>query len=341
MLKNRYFFVFISFAVSLILIWLLLSQVETKDLVQTFSRIYFPALLAYMIIALIGTLLRAWRYKWLLHPHSIGWGNILLVTLIRNCLVDLLPARIGSLSYIYLLNKRLYFTFEVATSTFVVSVIFDFITLSPFLVLSIFAVGFYATALPLATLLLISLLFFIFVCLLLWKITQILSLISKILRFLFKAFRIESKKWAKISIKKIQLTSDQLLQIKKRKIFWPIALLSFLIRLSKYGGLFFLLFSLLHPHGFTIQNLSFWKTILGTTGGEITSVLPIKGIAGFGTWESAWAFTFKLMDFEPRLAIISGIGVHLITQLFEYSLGVTALLVLAFPFLKKRRKETK
>lgn len=339
MSKNRLFYILLSFAVSTILIWFLLSQIETKDLFQTFSRIHYPALLAYIGIALIGTGLRAWRYRWLLHPHHISWGNILLVTLIRNLFVDLFPARIGSLSYIYLLNRRLNFSFEVATSTFVIAFIFDFITLSPFLVLSIFAVGFESTPIPFSGLLLLSLLFFIIICLILWKIAQIFSYLLKAFRFLLKAFRKEGKKWSKISVEKIQSTKDHLFQIKERKIFWPILFLSFFIRLAKYSFIYFILFSLLRSYGFTLKDLSFWKTILGTTGAELTSVLPIKGIAGFGTWESAWALTFKLMNFEPRLAILSGLGVHLLTNLFEYSLGIIAILILALPFIKKANKK--
>lgn len=334
MSKNKLLYILLSFAVSAFLIWFLLSQIETRDLVQTFSRIHYPALLAYMAITLAGTGLRAWRYRWLLHPHHISLGNILLVTLIRNCFVDLFPARIGSLSYIYILNKRLNFSFEVATSTFVMALIFDFITLSPFLVISVFAVGFNSTPIPFSGLLLISLLFFIIVCFFLWKIAEIFSYFLRAFAFLLRNFRIEGKKWAKISVEKIQSTKEHLFQIKKRKIFWPILFLSFIIRLAKYSAVYFLLFSLLQSYGFTLKNLSFWKTILGTTGGELTSVLPIKGIAGFGTWASAWALTFKLMNFEPRLAIISGIGVHLLSNLFEYSLGIIAILILALPFLK-------
>ena len=80
-----------------------------------------------------------------------------------------------------------------------------------------------------------------------------------------------------------------------------------------------------------------WKTILGITGAELTSALPVKGIAGFGTWETAWTLTFQLLNFDSRLAIISGIGVHLLTNLFEYSLGILAILVLAFLLLKKEK----
>jgi hypothetical protein len=100
-----------------------------------------------------------------------------------------------------------------------------------------------------------------------------------------------------------------------------------------------LLFSLLRSHGFSIKNLSIWKTILGITGAELTSALPIKGIAGFGTWESAWALTFRMMNFDQEIAIISGIGVHLLTNLFEYTLGIVAILILVIPLLIRKRKK--
>lgn len=337
MLKNKFLYLLLSFTISIVLIYFLLSQIETKDLVQTFRGIYYPALLVFMIIALAGAVLRAWRYKWLLKPQPISWGNIFLVTLIRNLFVDLLPARIGSLSYIYILNKRLNFSFEMATSSFVVAIIFDFLTLSPFLVLSIFAVGLGATAVSTVTLLIVALIFFLFIFVILWKIIPFFNFLLKIYRLLLKAFKIESRKWAKKSVEKIHLTMDCLAQIREKKIYWSIFFLSLSIRLAKYASLYFLLFSLLRSHGFLLKALSLWKTILGITGAELSSALPIKGIAGFGTWESAWAIAFRLMDFEQRIAILSGIGVHLLTNMFEYSLGIISIFILAFPLLKKSK----
>jgi hypothetical protein len=110
------------------------------------------------------------------------------------------------------------------------------------------------------------------------------------------------------------------------------------IRLAKYSALFLLLYALLRSHGFSLESLSFSKTILGITGAELTSALPIKGIGGFGTWESAWALTLMLMGFEKRIAILSS-GVHLITNLFEYVLGFASILFLSLIRSKKRRKK--
>jgi hypothetical protein len=45
-----------------------------------------------------------------------------------------------------------------------------------------------------------------------------------------------------------------------------------------------------------------------------------------------------LMNFDRNLAILSGIGIHLITNLFEYSLGFLSILILAVPYFKKSKK---
>jgi uncharacterized membrane protein YbhN (UPF0104 family) len=338
MFKNKIVYILLSVAISIALLWLLLSQIKTEDVVQTFKRIYLPALFAYMAVALIGAWLRAWRYKWLLQPQPITWGNMFLVTFIRNSLIDLLPARLGSLSYIYVLNKRLNFPFETATSTFVLAFFLDFLTLSPFLIVAVIAVGLGTTTISTLALLSISLAFFMLIFIILWKIIPFSRWVLKIYQRVLAILKSENKRLARISCEKFESTIDSLGQIQQRKIYLPIFFLSLLIRLAKYGSIYALFFALLRSQGFSLHELSFWKLILGLSGAELTSALPIKGLAGFGTWESAWALTYRLMNFDPRLAIISGIGVHLLTNFFEYSLGIASILILAWPYLRKANK---
>jgi uncharacterized membrane protein YbhN (UPF0104 family) len=337
MTKSRVFFIVVSLAVSVLLMGLLFSKIQTRDLAQTLSNIYWPALFLYIGISLFSSWLRAWRYKWLLHPRPITWGNMFLVTFIRNCFDDLLPARIGSLSYIYVLNRRLGFSFESAASTFVVAFVYDFLTLSPFLASAIIVVGLGTSAVSTPGLLALSLLFFLILFIIIWQIIPILRVLLRIYQFFLKLFKADQKQGARHSIVKLRMTLDSLAEIQAKKIYAPLFLLSLLIRLGKYISLYFLLFALLKSHGFLLKDLSFWKTILGITGAEMTSALPVKGLAGFGTWESAWAVAFRLMNFEAGLAIISGIGVHLITNLFEYGLGFLSILILAVPYLKRNR----
>ena len=328
MQKRKLFSLLLSILISVVLIGFLFSRVKFEDFAQTFARIYIPGLLIFAAIALVGATLRAWRYKWLLLPHRISWPNVYQVTFIRNLFVDLFPARLGSLSYVYVLNKSLKYSFEAASSSFVVAFILDFLTLSPFLILSILAVGLGQTSISNTALLGISLLFFVLVLIIFWKVSSLIAFGLRLYQRWLKAFDLADKRWAAVSVEKIRLTINELDRTKKRKIFWPLFVLSLMIRLAKYASLYFLLFSLLRSHGFSLENLSFSKTILGVTGAELTSALPIKGIGGFGTWESAWALTLTLMGFETRIAILSS-GIHLITNLFEYFLGTLSILVLA------------
>jgi uncharacterized membrane protein YbhN (UPF0104 family) len=233
----------------------------------------------------------------------------------------------------------MHFAFEVATSSFVVAFVFDFLTLSPFLIVAILAVGLGTTVVSSTTTILISIVFFMFIFIILWKLIEISSFIVNAIAFMVNKFGWEDRRWARVTIEKLRFTIESLKQIKTKKIYWKLFGLSMLMRLAKYGTLHVLLASLLKTHGFTLKTLNFWKTILGITGAELTSALPIKGLGGYGTWESAWALTFRLMDFEPRLAIISGLGVHLITNLFEYSLGIISIIILVLPLIRKAKKK--
>ena len=337
MFKNRLVYIILSALVSVGLLWLLLSQVKTEDIVRTLSRVFIPALLIYAAVALVGAWLRALRYKWLLRPQVISWPNMFLVTFIRNSLIDLLPARLGSLSYIYVLNKRLGFPFEAATSSFVLAFVLDFLTLSPFLVVSVIAVGLGANALLTPALLILAAVFFLLVFLVYWKLVPVARFFLAVFRRLLRFAKIEGRAGALTAVNKLELTIQSLESIQGRGKAIPVFLLSLLIRLAKYISVFALFFALLRSHGFSLGDLSFWTFILGLSGAELSSALPIKGLAGFGTWESAWALSFRVMDFDPQLAIISGIGVHLLSNTFEYTLGIGSILILAWPYFRRKR----
>ena len=242
--------------------------------------------------------------------------------------------RLGSLSYIYILNKRLNISFNTATSSFVVAFIYDFISLSPFLILAILAVGLGTTSLSTPLILLFSILFFVTMLVIYWQLPRLCRFLIRVYLFILRKINRDQTPWAVVSIEKLQLTVTDIEHIRKKGSDLPVFLLSLGIRMAKYGSLFILLFALLQVHGYTLGNLSIWKTILGITGAEMTGYLPIKGIGGFGTWETGWTLILMLLGFESRTAVLSS-GIHLVTNLFEYALGLLSILFLALPKSKK------
>ncbi len=337
-MKRKGIYIGVSAALSVVLIAVLLSRVRAGELAVTLARIFIPGLLAYMAIALLGAVLRAWRYRLFLSPHPIRWRDILMATFIRNSFVDLLPARLGSLSFIYVLNKRFSFPFETATSTFVASFVFDFLSLSPFVVGAALVVGIGATAVSTPALIIFAVVFFAAWVVILLEIAWFFRLAVRIYAWALGRLGWADRHWARISLEKLGATAASLDEICKKRLAGPFFILSLVIRACKYVSIYFLLFALMRSRGFGFEDLSFWKLILGITGAELTTALPIKGLAGFGTWESAWTLTFGLMAIDQKFAILSGLGVHLVTNIFEYALGIGSLLILAAPFLRHGRR---
>jgi uncharacterized membrane protein YbhN (UPF0104 family) len=339
MSRRKLLYILLSLAVTLVLLALLLRQIDPALLKKTLLNVYLPGLAAYVALYLVSVWLRAWRYRLLLRPQTCSWGGILLATLIRNSFDDLLPARLGSLSYIYVLNQRLGVSFEAATSSFVVAFVLDFLTLGPFLILAVLAAGAISVPLSKGALVAAALCFCVMTGLILWKLAPLAGLAVRIFQNLLRRFRQADKQWARLAVAKLDQVRDSLNMVREAKTMAVVFIQSLFIRLAKYVSIYCLLFGLLRSQGYRPGDLSFWKTILGLTGAEFTAALPVKGIAGFGTWETAWTYTFRLLGFPRDLAVVSGLGVHLITNALEYGLGILSLLILALPFLKKNIKK--
>ncbi|MGH7818485.1 MAG: lysylphosphatidylglycerol synthase domain-containing protein, partial [Candidatus Binatia bacterium] len=97
------------------------------------------------------------------------------------------------------------------------------------------------------------------------------------------------------------------------------------IRLLKFGAYWLLLLAVLRDQGFTAADLPFGRVFLGIAGAELSAALPIHGIAGFGTYETAWMLGFTRLGLSREVAILSGFATHLLSQLYDYSLGLVAL----------------
>ena len=118
-------------------------------------------------------------------------------------------------------------------------------------------------------------------------------------------------------------------------------MLSFIIRTLKYGCIAFLVFAILNPiepETYTLRAIGYWPVFVGASLAELSASTPFSGIGGFGAYEGVWTGAFYLLGYPGKLAALSGISAHIITQAFGYSLGVIAILVLMIPLLRKRKQ---
>jgi uncharacterized membrane protein YbhN (UPF0104 family) len=104
-MKNKIFGLFISISITLLIIHFFFKDILISDIVKNIRSIDIRYIIYFIILSLIATLLRTYRY-YILLSKSISFFDIFLISLIRNFSVDLLPARTASLAFYTILLKK-------------------------------------------------------------------------------------------------------------------------------------------------------------------------------------------------------------------------------------------
>ncbi|OVE80007.1 hypothetical protein BVY02_01655 [bacterium J17] len=330
MLRKTIYLIF-SLVVSVGIIAYLLSHVSVTDVIELVKGIDRSAVVIFVFLSFAMSFFRTWRYSLLLgisgyQPNSI---SLFLVVLVRNFFSDLLPARLGTLIYVYIVTSRLGIPFGPAASSFALSFLFDIIALAPIVLFAAWTATL-AASIPSTPFILGSvllLLITIALLLLLPKCCHIASVILDKMTFLSQGIR-EKLSGA------LDSSERELLRVKDAGVYKQVFILSFFVRILKYSSFYFLLYALLKPIGYHLEDLEPAKIFLGLCSSELAASLPISGIAGFGVYEGTWAMIFELLGFPGKIAKLTAISHHLFTQVYGYSLGLGALLVLLLPIFK-------
>ena len=309
----------------------LFHSVSLREVIQIIKEVNRNALAIFVLLSFSQSFFRTWRYQVLLKLSGYKPGNIalFLVVLIRNFFSDLLPARLGSLVYIFMINKRLGIPMGPATSSFAVAFLFDMLALAPLIILASWAAAAKSQ---------ISMLPFILGGVLLGA--AVLFLIYILPKLIGEFARLFGKiQWVKASWRTeiqnvLSSTGKEIVKAKDSGLYGPVMVLSILVRLTKYGALYVFLYALLQPIGYTLENLYIPEIFLGISASEVAASLPVSGIAAFGAYEGTWAVIFSILGFPEQIAKLTAISHHLFTQVYGYSLGAFAFLVILLPFFK-------
>lgn len=323
-------FIIFSLIVSAGIFYYLFSKVSVTEVVALIQRISFVWISLFLVFSIIMSLFRTWRYRLLLSAsgYSPSSVSLFLVTLVRNFFSDLLPARLGTLIYVYLIRSRLNIPLGPAFSSFAYSFLFDIIALSlillPAIVVASFGMRSAVVLVAVGTLLggISGGIIYLLPRLCIWIAERL------------NGFSLVPEKFLDTLQTLLKDTAAHLRFSQEHGIYWQVLALSVAVRLCKYLSMYFLLLGLVIPMGYSILSFPFATVFLGMCSAEMASSLPISGIAGFGAYEGAWALVFQLLGYSEKVAILTSISHHLITQVYGYSLGGLALIVLLLPVFK-------
>ena len=316
---------FLSLAITVTIFGYFFQQVDLSEIFSTARQLTPRFVIWFVVLLLIGSGASALRF-WVLLNRSVSIRVLLAVTLARNLFVDLLPARLGELSYVYFVTHRAGRPLEEGIASLLLALLFDIVALAPLLIIAVLTV---TNQLPTGWIILASLVLAVIALGIIWISGPIAMLVAT---GLDNSRQGSQRAWI---VMKLRETAKALARAQERGAFLPVFGLSIIVRLCKFGSYFFLVLSIMEPLGYTADSLGFFRVFLGVVSAELAAALPIHGIAGFGTYEAVWSFSFTRLGLSQEHAIISGILTHAISQVIEYALGACAFLYLMRPGFRK------
>lgn len=331
----------VSFAILALLLQMVTSGLDDQQRPSVLSAMQNTSIelvFAVLVIYLITLFIRAYRYRLLLvmsgEQHVPSLKQMSLVTGIRNMIVDMLPARIGELGYVGLLNRGYGVKLQHCVSSLTISVAFDFVALL-FVVLLIMAKQLSGGSIEGWALgaLLMAFLISAIAILGLFVITPIFA---KRLSAKYSPDLDQDSRRAKL-IKLIEDFGDSITAVREADKTGQVLALSIVIRLLKYLGFYLLFRAVSVPNFPDLASLPVEQVVSGLIGGEVGASLPIPSFMSFGAYEAGGALILQLLGVANGAAVVvTLLCIHIWSQFMEYVIG-GALLAL-FLLINKRAK---
>ena len=287
-------------------------------------------LAVFAVLNLSQAAVRAIRYRMLISAGNReippSYPHTLLVTLARNMFVDMFPARAGELSYIAMMQAGFKVSAQACLSSLIVSFIFDVLSLAC-LVLSLLTFPVYGESSPgpilkaFAVIAILSIILFLFV--------------YRGLGFTAALFADYTKRHPNFPLLPriaglIDKTAAAVKETARKRIFAKTLVLSLLVRICKYLGLYFLFLSIvnvpLHQYADTPAS-----AVVGSfLSAEALTSLPLPVFLGFGTYEAGGSAAFALCGIVAVHAGLIILSAHIVSQVFDYIAGIVALVFMIF-----------
>ncbi len=303
--------------VAVLLIGYLLTQIEFGQLLSTLGSIHPVYILLCFGIYFSSYFLRALRFKVILGDEA-KYLDLLKVLFIHNMVNQVLPARTGEISYVYLMEKR-GLSINKGISSLALARVFDLIGIAILFLVALLVLKEMNTAflnLMYVMSVVVGMALFSLFCLFIYK----KKFIDKV-QGLTEVLKVNKYDITQRALEKGEEAIEDMQVIRSRKVF----LYSTLISIAIWFTSTLMVYTLLAQMDIM---LSIWEVCLGSMVLVITSILPIHSVGGFGTTESVWASIYISLGVSKEMAITSGIGVHLIIFSYLVIIGIAGLVLM-------------
>jgi uncharacterized protein (TIRG00374 family) len=333
----------LALGVSGLLLALLIQMALSGAAAQVFPRlltllrsasIYLVA--AYVVLSLMRTVLQTLRYQLVLRssdPAIPGFWHIFLVTTSRNMFIDMLPSRLGELSYVAMLNRGHKVPVSSGLSSLAIAFLFDLAALA--LLIALLA-GYQIVRLELQWWLVVTALLVLFVFL-----VGLLLLFPGLQEFSSLARRVVARwHWPpgrKLAEKILSFLDALVLSLRHAReagIAGRLMLYSMGVRITKYLSLYCLFYAVAVPH-FPEVDTALHTTLMALISAEAGASMPLPTFMGFGSYEAGGMLAMVALGASQDVSLLIMLSLHLLSQAVDYLLGGTAFI--AFMIMTKSK----
>ena len=301
-----------AIVITVVLVAILLSHISLCDIVTTLTSIG-PIYIIIGFILYLGTyFFRALRFHILLNK-KVSIKHLFSIVCVHNMANNVLPARTGEISYVYLSRKLHNIPAGEGVASLMVARIFDFTTISFLFFISTIFIRDLPEIVSKVIWVIVGLL--VFVLLLFLALVFFGEIFVDITRRVANGINALRFSFVQYLLRKIDETAQSFKLMNSKKLWGGIFVTSIMIWCFQYSMLYIL------AKGMNIS-LAFWCMIFALTFVFFTAILPIQTIGGFGIMEGGWALGFIIMGISKEIAISSGFGFHVILYVYFLILGL-------------------
>ena len=298
-------------------------------MVEIVTSISATSLLLYLAAIGARTVFQALRYRLILgatEDSVPGFFHLLLVTASRNMFVDMLPARLGELSYVAMLNRGYRVGLPACLSSLAISFAFDLAALgliiAALVVHQLFSLG--VEPWVIGTLVMVGLVFAFLLVLLFPGLRWATRLIETLAaRLPGAAGRLTARLGAFCA-----KLAGVLEETRVAGILGRLLALSLGVRVAKYLG-FYTLFAGVAAVAFPQLDTHPVHALIALISAEAGASMPLPSFMGFGSYEAAGMLAMMALGADRAASLLIMLSLHVLSQIIDYALGGVALITFA------------
>jgi hypothetical protein len=285
--------------------------VSVTDIVATLGKLPLLSLVLGFLLYVLVQVLRAVR-SWFLLRGAVPLGKLITITCVHNSLVNVLPARTGELSYIYLVKRTGKANTGTGVGTLALARFFDLLVVVAFFYIALLLVDVPTAILSarVPVLIIVGVLMALLAFAILFS-KQAVTLGQRVLN----ALGLSKMKFFQWCIAKADETFHSLHVVKS----WKPVVGALACTLGVWISLFTVNYLIFVGIGVTD---SVAVVVVASAIAALLSTIPVQGLVGLGTIEAYWTIGLTAVGVPSAVAVSAGFAQHLVALLYIFILGM-------------------